>query len=319
MKNSTIQFDIDLVYLWVDGSDLEWVAKRNKFIGISTPENSEATTKGRIADNGELKYSLRSAQMNVPWIRKIFIVTDGQTPKWLNQESDKVVVVDIREILPPESLPCYNSVIIEHFLWKIPDLSEHFLYANDDMFFHKPLTPSFFFTPEGFPVVRLQRCHFGKWINLVKKTFSIHTNIYRKTIHRSALLIEEKFGKYFSGMPHHNVDSYLKSDYKNAAQVDFKDELSKTYTHHVRKETDYQRIIYLYYALAVKRGLLQYVNRKESCRIRLHKPDLMYFINKYNPSLFCLNDSHHATDADRARVKPFLEALFPKPSSSELL
>ena len=86
MKNSTIQFDIDLVYLWVDGSDLEWVAKRNKFIGISTPENSEATTKGRIADNGELKYSLRSAQMNVPWIRKIFIVTDGQTPKWLNQE-----------------------------------------------------------------------------------------------------------------------------------------------------------------------------------------------------------------------------------------
>ena len=131
------------------------------------------------------------------------------------------------------------------------------------------------------------------------------------------MLIEEKFGRYYSGTPHHNIDAYLKSDYRRVSEVDFKEEISATLTHHVRTEEDIQRIIYLYYALAINRGELRYVGRNESCRIRLHKPDFSYFINKYNPSLFCLNDSHHATDDDRKRVEPFLLSLFPEKSSFE--
>lgn len=318
MRKFTEPFDIDLVYLWVNGSDPEWIARKNRFFGIEIASNGEATSKGRFADNGELKYSLRSVEKNVPWVRRIFIVTDGQTPVWLDLQNEKVEIIDVQQILPPEALPCYNSVIVEHFIWKIPGLGEHFLYANDDMFFNKPLSPDFFFTSEGFPVVRLQRYFLGKWINSLKKAFSIPTNIYRKTIHRSALLIEEKFGKYFSAMPHHNVDSYLKSDYRNAAEIDFREEISKTLTNHVRKENDIQRIIYLYYALAIQHAKLRYVGRSESCRIRLHKPDYMYFIKRYDPSLFCLNDSHRATDADRARVEPFLKTLFPGKSFFEI-
>lgn len=318
MRKFTEPFDIDLVYLWVDGSDPEWIARKNRFLGVEVASNGEATSKGRFTDNGELKYSLRSVEKNVPWIRRIFIVTDGQTPIWLDLQNEKVEIIDVRQILPPEALPCYNSVIVEHFIWKVPGLAEHFLYANDDMFFNRPLSPDFFFTSEGFPVVRLQRYFFGKWINSLKKTFSIHTNIYRKTIHHSTLLIEKKFGKYLSGIPHHNVDSYLKSDYRNAAEIDFKEEISNTLTNHVRNENDIQRIIYLYYALAVKRGKLRYVGRGESCRIRLHKPDYMYFIKRYGPSLFCLNDSHRATDEDRTRVEPFLKILFPEKSSFEI-
>jgi hypothetical protein len=60
------------------------------------------------------------------------------------------------------------------------------------------------------------------------------------------------------------------------------------------------------------------VSRKESCRIRLQKPDFMDYIMSYNPVLFCLNDTHRATDKDRERVKPFLEALFPEKSGYEL-
>lgn len=318
MKNYIPLFDVDLVYLWVDGSDPAWIARRNKFLGVDVTSNIEATSKGRITDNGELKYSMRSVEKNIPWVRRIFIVTDGQVPVWLNLPNEKVVIIDINQLLPPEALPCYNSVIIEHFLWKIPSLSEHFLYANDDMFFSNPLSPDFFFTPEGFPIVRLQRYLFGKWINILKKSFSLHSNIYRKTIHHSSLLIEQRFGKYFSAMPHHNVDSYLKSDYRHAAEIDFGEEIARTLVNHVRSENDIQRIIYLYYALAVNRGKLRYVTRHESCRIRIHKPDYMYFISRYHPSLFCLNDSHHATDDDRARVEPFLMKLFPEKSSFEI-
>lgn len=318
MSYSKQSFDIDLVYLWVDGNDPVWAEKKSKALGTYNNSNTEALSKARNMDNGELMYSLRSVEKNVPWIRKIFIITDEQIPKWLNLNNDKVSIIDIRELVPKESLPCYNSVVIEHCLWKIPGLSEHFLYANDDMFFNAKLTPDFFFTKEGLPVVRLTRAFLGKFTVSLRLKLNIHLNVYRKTIHNAALLIEKKFGKYFSSTPHHNVDAYLKSDYTQVSNVVFKDEISKTLTNHVRSENDIQRIIYLYYALAAKRGKLRFVGRNESCRIRLHKPDFNYFIDKYNPSLFCLNDSHHSTDDDRARVTPFLSALFPDKSSFEL-
>ena len=310
--------DIDLIYLWVDGSDAEWLAKKYKFLGKKTDFNIEATTKARTTDNNELKYSLRSAEKYALWIRKIFIVTDEQQPKWLNLQNEKVQLVDIREIIPPEALPCYNSVIIEHFFYKIPGLSERFLYANDDMFFNAKVDPYFFFNSEGMPIVRLQRAFMGKFINKSRKFLNIHTNMYRKTIDKAAGLVEGKFGKYYSGTPHHNIDSYLKSDYREVVEVDFREEIMATITHHLRSENDIQRIIYLYYALAKERGVLRYVDRSESCRIRLHKPDFMYFIDKYNPTLFCLNDTHKASDRDRGRIKPFLEALFPEKSSFEI-
>lgn len=318
MTTFTDQYDIDLVYLWVDGSDEEWLSKKKRFLGQEVDNNTEATSKARNADNNELIYSLRSIEKNAPWIRKIFIVTDEQIPKWLNLQYNRVEIVDIRELIPSEALPCYNSVIIEHFLYKIPGLSEHFLYSNDDMFINNEVSPHFFFNKQGLPVIRLQRNYSNKWLNRCRKVLKLHTNIYRKTIERAALLIDEKYGKYYSGIPHHNIDSYLKSDYKRASNDVFSSEIGQTITNHIRSEKDIQRIIYLYYALAVGKGELRYVTRKESCRIRLHKPDFMYFIKKYNPYLFCLNDSHHATDADRARVEPFLNRLFPSKSSYEL-
>lgn len=318
MKSYMNPYDIDLVYLWVDGGDPEWLAKKRKYLENKTGLNIEATSKARITDNNELKYSLRSAEKHAPWIRKFFIVTDEQKPKWLNLKNEKVEIVDIRDLLPPEALPCYNSVVIEHFLYKISGLSEHFLYANDDMFFNTGVGPEFFFNSEGMPIVRLKRAFFAKWMNRTRRIFNIPTNIYRKTIDRAAGLIQQQFGKYYSGIPHHNIDSYLKTDYRNAVEKVFKNEILSTLTNHLRSEFDVQRIIYLYYALAIERGELRYVNRKESCRIRLQKIDFMSYITSYNPALFCLNDTHRATDEDRARVTPFLEALFPEKSGFEL-
>ena len=66
-------------------------------------------------DNGELKYSLRSIGLYAPWVRKIFIVTDNQVPEWLDTAHPKIQIVDHSEILPEESRPCFNSVIIENF------------------------------------------------------------------------------------------------------------------------------------------------------------------------------------------------------------
>lgn len=319
MKKYIHNFDIDLVYLWVDGNDETWMNKKNKFLAQKTGLNIEATSKARTSNNEELKFSLRSAEKYAPWIRKIFIITDEQQPAWLNLKNKRIEIVDIREILPTQALPCYNSVVIEYFLYKIPGLAEHFIYANDDMFFQKDVDPNFFFEEKnGFPIIRFQRTHSNKQFRLLFKKLNINNNIYRQTIDNAALLIEKKYGKYYSDTPHHNIDAYLKSDYKELTENVFNKEIKLVLTNHFRTADDIQRIIFQYYALAVNRGEKKYVNRSESTRIRVHKPDFMKYITQYNPYLFCLNDSHRATDDDRARIKPFLEQLFPEHSQFEL-
>ena len=85
--------NIDLVYLWVDGNDPKWQAKRNAFLERKV-ENSLSSFNGRYVNNDELKYSLRSVERYAPWIRKIFIVTDNQKPKWLDISNPKIQIVN---------------------------------------------------------------------------------------------------------------------------------------------------------------------------------------------------------------------------------
>ena len=52
-----------------------------------------------------------------------------------------------------DNLPTFNSVSIETFLWRISELSDRFLYFNDDVFLTAPLHPSDLFTGH-IPVLR---------------------------------------------------------------------------------------------------------------------------------------------------------------------
>ena len=49
------------------------------------------------------------------------------------------------DFIPQEYLPTFNSTCIEMFLHQIPNLSEYFLYANDDIFVIQPLIETHFF------------------------------------------------------------------------------------------------------------------------------------------------------------------------------
>ena len=208
---NTENFDIDIVYLWVDGNDPIWRAKRDAFIG-KTSEDSSRNCEGRYADNDELKYSLRSIEKYAPWIRNIYIVTDNQQPSWLDISCPKVKIIDLTEIMPREVLPCFNSSLIEKFLHNIPGLAEHFLYSNDDMFLYKTVKPSDFFMPDGYPIIRLKSKRFRRlrWY-LDKKLLKKTPSTYRVTINMASKLVNKKYGVYYSGIPHHNIDAYLKA------------------------------------------------------------------------------------------------------------
>ena len=308
---------IDLVYLWVDGNDPEWLAKRNAFFGRKV-ENSSTNFNGRYLNNDELKFSLRSVERYAPWIRKIFIVTDNQTPKWLDISNPKIQIIDHKDILPHESLPCFNSNVLEQFIYKIPNLSEHFLLSCDDMFLNKTISPTTFFAPDGFPIIRLNRKPFRRfrWF-LREQVFKKPHKLFSVSLFNAAELVRHKFGVFYNGLPHHNIDSYIKSDCSRVSEQIFKNEIDLMKTNHIRNVNDVARIVYSYVALAEKRGHLRYVSSNESLHIHIQKDRHYEKLQKFNPTFFCMNDTEYADNNDRMKLKVWLNSRFPEKSEFE--
>jgi hypothetical protein len=109
--------------------------------------------QGRYRDNGELRFNLRALERFFPAHGHIYIITDGQTPTWL-QPSDGLTLINHRELLPASALPVFDSGHIESYLHHIPGLSERFVYLNDDVFFGAPVDPAIWFGPAGVAVFK---------------------------------------------------------------------------------------------------------------------------------------------------------------------
>jgi hypothetical protein len=145
---------IDVVYLWVDGNDSSWRAKRQAALALLPRDTGAAMARysnveGRFRDNHELRYSLRALEKFFPQHGHVYIVTDAQAPDWL-RPSDRLTLVDHRELMPESSLPTFDSGHIESWIHHIPGLSERYFYFNDDVFLGAPLNPADWFTPDGF-------------------------------------------------------------------------------------------------------------------------------------------------------------------------
>ena len=144
-------FPVDVVYTWVDGTDTKLASKREAYLPPQEKRLEESQGNSLYRDNEELRYSLRSLEAYAPWVRRVFIVTDGQVPSWLNTGHKKICIVDHKEFIPNQYLPTFNSRVIEAHLQRIPGLAEHYIYFNDDFFLSSQCTPGDFFTPNGLP------------------------------------------------------------------------------------------------------------------------------------------------------------------------
>jgi len=157
-------FEIDAVITWVDGADPALARKRNAYLsGATTPLHDNGINPHRWVCSDELNFCLRSIANNAPWVRRVWIVTDSQTPEIAPLPGDfasKIAIVDHAVIFADyaEALPSFNSLSIETMLWRIPGLAERFLYFNDDVFLTAPVSPADFFGDDG-PVLR------GKWVD----------------------------------------------------------------------------------------------------------------------------------------------------------
>ncbi len=308
--------NIDLVYLWVDENDKNWREKKSKYTTKSY--NKDAVDDCRFVNNDELKYSLRSIEKYAPWINRIFLVTDNQTPEWLNLENKKIKIVDHSEIIPQDKLPLFNSCAIESRIPYIPELSEYFLYANDDTLLWDNVDKDFFFVDEK-PVCRVDKRIWN---------FRIYKHLYGHTIQRAYNLVKKRLNKNIPAFfPHHGIDAYRKSLFLECIE-EFKPEFDETLNHRFRKFTDMQRMCVTYYTLAKNMGELRNIQpsfynryfKKLSTESKCYNitTSAIKEIQKVNTKLLCINDCRKTKPEDRKNIKVLLEQKFPQKSEFEL-
>ena len=128
---------IDAVITWVDGAEPKYQEKLKKYL------KGRKTLKHQYFQANEINFCIASIIKYAPFIRKIFIVTDYQFPNLDNIKSlvslNKIEIVDHKEIFRDhkDCLPTFNIRSIDAVLFKIKNLSNKFIYFNDDMFLIK--------------------------------------------------------------------------------------------------------------------------------------------------------------------------------------
>ena len=143
--------NIDLVIPMIFPADPEWQRDYAKATG-----RTGAMANVRYRSWGTEELLVRCCYKYMPWVRCIHLLLYGesQVQPWMKQYEDLHLVFH-RDFIPFDYRPCFASPCIEMFLHLIPDLSERFIYINDDMFPLSPLQPYDFFTREGKPCMHI--------------------------------------------------------------------------------------------------------------------------------------------------------------------
>jgi hypothetical protein len=261
---------IDFVILWVDGNNPEWQARYKQY-----RQGKHQDDVRRFRDWGLLPYWFRAVEKYAPWVNKIYFVTSGELPGWLNLNHPKLVHVKHEDFIPAKYLPTFSSHTIELNLHLIPGLSEHFVYFNDDMFLNGPVKPTYFFR-KGLPCDApcesfFSSVYYGKYsiectplvdvcnVGVINGYFNRYKTI-KQSPYRwfgpylgfwnivSAVLISrfERFQKFRFV---HQVQPYLKNTYQDAWNNDF-GWLDKTCSYKFRQEVSVNHWFLRYWQLA---------------------------------------------------------------------
>lgn len=333
MISNSMNDPIDIVYLWCDGNDPSFLREKNLALkNWGCPSSDSETGRMRYEDNDELKYSLRSVFTYLPWINHIFIISNKQTPSWL-QENPQISIIDHSDIIPSELLPTFNSITIEMYIDQIPNLSEKFLLFNDDTFVNAHLPETFFFNKDK-PIVRLVR-DYNKWqFSSFKEAQQALSNnnisVHRKTMINSWLLYcsnHKKIEPFY--ILTHTIDAFTKTAFKQVLNI--YPELKLFNRTPFRTSNNIQRILFqlemqksLGCELKIEKKLPflakklpQFYKNKINCFEGTECEKTWCRIKNLNPKMFCLNSAHDASPETKIASKNLLNELFPTPSIFE--
>jgi hypothetical protein len=315
-----VTFPIDAVYTWVNDKDPAWLAKKQSYLP-STPSRP-AEWRGhhaeRFINRDELRYSLRSLEMFAPFVRKVYIVSDNQTPEWLNTAHPKISVVSHEQIFADSScLPTFNSHAIESQLHHIDGLAEHFIYFNDDVFLGALCSAEDFFEANG--AIRFyqseQRLHLPDVADSREEYLCANRNV-------AELLLRDR-GVEATEIMMHTPHPCLKSCLTDLERR-YPAEYARCAANRFRDATDITSITFAQYHFGYL-DKLAVPSKITHSYLALWKPhiatQLQNVLHRRACKTFCINDAgvpSGEVEAKTALVCDFLESYFPFKSSFEL-
>lgn len=329
--------EIDFVVTWVDMDDPKWKNEYSKFYGKIDNRVNELS-EARFRDNGFLKYWFRGISAFAPWVRNIHFVTSGQKPDWLNTDHPKLNMVNHTDYIPKKYLPVFNSNLIEIYMHKIPGLSEHFVYFNDDFYIINHLPISRFFE-NGLPKdiaafrtntgisqfekmlknnIRLINKHFNKKEVFDKSSLKWYDPSYGSRGRLNHLL--KYYNKFVTLRTPHNAQPFLKSTFedvwKHCGQ-----ELEEMSNHRFRNDNDFTPELFRTWQIC-KSNFLPYNTYKDTKMfpLMIRSKKAIKAVREQSYSLVCLNDNIHIRNYQQTmdNIKESFEMILPEKSDFEL-
>ena len=271
---------IDMVFTYCDGTDPKFIEEKNRFLKEKDKVNNKPI---RYININEIVYSVRSVLKFMPWINMIYIITNKQIPPI--ELNPKVKIIDHTEIIPKKYLPTFNSDVIESFIHNIPELSEIFLYNNDDMMHTRNINISDIIQENKF----IFRNYYRNWI------ITQNTCEYLKRIHLTSQLFKQSNPSIKLINNHHT--KFLRKSTLKFVEEKYPKLLHELRVNRVRGEIYIQ---YLFFCINIDNILndniildkyddviVYYLENKE------YREDMFVKIYDKRPKFLCLNDMGH--------------------------
>ena len=333
-------YPVDFVVTWVDEKDSAWQKEKTKFQNIQSNTKKDVTTSMyRNWDN--LQYWFRAVEKNAPWVRYIFFVTYGHIPSWLNTNNPKIRIIKHADYIPKEYLPTFNSRVIEINFWQIKELSENFVYFNDDMYLTNKVDKSFFFfralprlcavTKPNKPKLEMVSWDFARYNNCracnsrfnIRKVMEQHpekwfSNKYGRNIKYNLRTYEDG---YLSGMVYPHVAYAFRKSAMEDCYYCFQNLFESTCSHRFRTNDDLNIQIFemwemMHNSFEPSGGRGALINVDETELINLKDK-----LNDKSVNCVCINDSMRINannfDMNNSFVNKLLQDKFPEKSSFE--
>lgn len=315
-------------------------AWKKEFLKYSqrTENEENGVTDARFRDYGFLKYWFRGVEKFAPWVRKIHFITSGQRPEWLDVNNPKLNLVDHKDYIPEKFLPTYNSVVIERYMHLIPDLSDHFVYFNDDFYIINSISPERFFL-NGLPrdiATFLYNPSWSQWYRRIKNNIRIinrhfdkkevmdrdHDKWFDPSYGSRARwnYLLKFYNKFITLRVPHNAQPYLKQTFYEVWDAEG-EELTATSVNRFRASNDYTPELFRTWQIC--RGNFEPFNTYSDTKmfpLMIKSKQAIRAIREQKYSLICLNDNKHIRNYDEVmkEIAAAFQTILPDKSSFEL-
>lgn len=291
---------IDIVIPMVFPQDPEWQREYRRC------HSGDATKNVRWRSWGTEELLVRCIMKWMPWVSHIRLLLSGesQVQPWmseLRQKNEKFIIHYHKDFIPEQYLPCFTSCCIEMFLHRIPGLSEHFIYGNDDMF---PLSPleidDFFRSQSNLNIQNNQEEILLPCQHLKENPFPSNPNVFQQKCLNQQNMIAASFGKHYTKKwfkNGHSMAPMLKS-VCIAVWQRHGDEILRYLSPLRRDEHSYSQYVYVLYQhfaglYTEHQPRVQYVGRGMPAN------RLASIIRDPKAGIVCFNDNEHINDWEK--------------------